>query len=677
MGGRAAEMTTSRHAVDAPPLPPAKAMAWDPTSTATLALPLCRPPPSSSTSRTAALGLGFIGGGIADETQRSDGITNNNKNDNIGVFLSHDGTGCPAEETECLIQCLDARDAWMAAARRLQLQSRTTTPRTTTTLTVTELSMEYRVAMCKCLMQLQEKAERRLLENNDANASVAADVSTAAASAAAAGGENDSAHDTNLIEEGNNMELLLVTYAISHLAEIFLLPSLADSSASSNTMSASHHYASNINGELFTDPSTAAVSRRLDGPAGSLTADTVRYLRKHHSKGVAFYMELPQVQSMLESDQPEYYRFTSTSSTPDNNVVIPGPFELPFWNLLFQLVIEGNLSAAWTLLSQHSACRHAERDIIISPDGQGFEILQRILLSAPLPGGRGDRYCDDSGLDDYFDEDMLEREEEEEEAEAEESRSSSGGRTLLLRHDQYHESDASDLDDIYFEYIDGVSSNAYLLWEALPRRADRIRMLRYHHNRRLHGGGTTTTTTADMDGSGSPTVPELYQPRVALNAFRVWQNTVREIAFPPAGIRSSIGPSSAQGVLAGLFRRFPPLQHIVSILVGEALPSLESSSSISWEGRLLMELLYSRPDIVPEDIAVRAKVAMDAAGTAYPTNSLTTIILSIMQGSAGQVIDTIFSVCGGSSGAALPATIVSVNYCPSSMSFRSSTVNHF
>jgi hypothetical protein len=100
------------------------------------------------------------------------------------------------------------------------------------------------------------------------------------------------------------MELLTVTFAISHLAEVFLLPSLASTSEMMITMP-STRYASNVQGK-FINASTAGSSSRLDGPAGSLTADTVRYLRKHHSKAVAFYMDMPQVQAMLESDQPEY-----------------------------------------------------------------------------------------------------------------------------------------------------------------------------------------------------------------------------------------------------------------------------------------------------------------------------------------------------------------------------------
>ena len=33
--------------------------------------------------------------------------------------------------------------------------------------------------------------------------------------------------------------------------------------------------------------------------------------------------------------------------------------------------------------------------------------LRAMLLSAPLPGGRVDGYCDDSGLDDYLEEELL------------------------------------------------------------------------------------------------------------------------------------------------------------------------------------------------------------------------------------------------------------------------------
>lgn len=387
-------------------------------------------------------------------------------------------------------------------------------------------------------------------------------------------------------------------------------------------------------------------------------------------------MEMPQVRTMLESDQPEYYRFpTSIPPDEDITIIIPGPYDAPFWNLLLQLVVRGELSMAWTLLSHHSTCRRArekaasfrnddddddeERDI--SLEGEGFETLHDLLLSAPLPGGRGDRYCDDAGLDDYLDEVLLEQEEEEEKKEKvgalsmdRRQRQQEDERDGLYEH-------AEDPGDIDFVLIDGVSSNSYLLWEALPRHANKLRTLRYRRDLRRCGRTVDDNIiTGENDSWESPMVPELYQARVALNAFRIWQDTIRDVAFP-AGIGSSMGHSSTLGGrgVAELFRRFPPLQQIMSILVGMVPPSIANYSSLSWSDNLLMELLYSRPDILPEDIAVRAKVAMGAGGV-NQKNSLEGIILSIMQGSAGQVIETMFSVCGGSSGAALPATMASV-----------------
>ena len=71
-----------------------------------------------------------------------------------------------------------------------------------------------------------------------------------------------------------------------------------------------------------------------------------------------------------------------------------------------------------------------------------------------------------------------------------------------------------------------------------------------------------------------------------------------------------------------------------------------------------MELLYSRPDIMPDDIATRAKVHMSKSGGGQ-SQALQELVLDIMNGSAGQVVEMMFSLCGGSSGAALLATMVS------------------
>ena len=86
----------------------------------------------------------------------------------------------------------------------------------------------------------------------------------------------------------------------------------------------------------------------------------------------------------------------------------------------------------------------------LSPEGQGFAALRAMLLSAPLPGGRGDGYCDDSGLDDYLEEELLSEGNDEDD-------------------DNNNDEGAEDPGDIDQILIDGVAPNACLLWEALPR----------------------------------------------------------------------------------------------------------------------------------------------------------------------------------------------------------------
>ena len=140
-----------------------------------------------------------------------------------------------------------------------------------------------------------------------------------------------------------------------------------------------------------------------------------------------------------------------------------------------------------------------------------------------------------------------------------------------------------------------------------------------------------------------------------MNAHQTWQETIRATAFP-AGLRG--GDDDA--VLSALFRRFPQLQQILSVLLGTVPSSIAKSTTLTWSEVLLVELLYSRPDIAPDDVAVRANAAMSAVGGGNGSSTLQGIVLSIMNGSAGQVVETMFSLCGGSSGAALPATMTSL-----------------
>ena len=474
---------------------------------------------------------------------QSDGI-------NFDVFLSHDGTGMSPVEAECLSRCLDARDKY--------IRSKTTTNKGG--VSVKELSMEYRAALCECLIRLQNKE----LEYNSTE------------------------------EEGNNFELLNSILAISYLAEIFLLP-VESSSISS--------YPTNPSGGGFFQ------SKRLDGPQGSLTADTVRYLRLHH---IGSLMDNPEILTMCNSDQPEYYK---------GKLSIPGPYSYPFWNLVLQLVITGELSQAWSLLSYHSACRFAEEDASDTELVEGFAALRSLLMAAPLPGGRGDVYGDDAGLDDYLEEELLEKGEGEGINDMEDS----------------EEHDVEDPGDINTILVDGISQNAYLLWEMLPRHADKLRTLRYRRDLRRCGRSDA------IEGSlESPSMPEFFTVNAALSAYRKWQETIRMTAFPSNG---------DEGVMSVLFERFPASKEILSILLGGSIPQ-SISNRLSWSELLLLELLYSRPNISPDDIVVRAANAMSKEN-----GPLEEVILNIMKGST---CETMFSVCGGSSGAALPAAVTSL-----------------
>ncbi|KAL7541441.1 hypothetical protein ACHAWF_006933, partial [Thalassiosira exigua] len=486
----------------------------------------------------------------------------------LDVFLSHDGTGCPPEEAECLLRCLDAREGREATRRELGPYDGRADP--------ARLSADYRAALCECLLRLRARADPE---------------------EGAVGGE-----------EGNNAELLAVAYAVAHLAEVFLLPRprpSASDPASSSTAAAA-----------------AAGGDPLDAPRGSVSAALARYLRLHHSGpgSAASPMDVPGVAEMMEGDQPEYQRGPSPA--------IPGPYDRPYWNLLLRLVVQGRLEDAWAVLSRSSACRAAEDEAAeaaarggnrcLSPEAEGFAALRAILLGAPLPGGRVDRFCaDDHGLDDDDgDEDDDEDDEEEEEED---------------------EEDAEDPGDVGEVVIDGLPPHTYLLWETLPRRAGRARALRLRRTlRRCGRAGDVADVPLEI-----PSLPRGYQPRAAISAHRAWQDAARDVV--------------EGDVLDALARRFPPLEGIVSVLLGGGAGDVDAG--LTWGEVLLAELLYARPDLAPDDVAARARAAMAKAGAGDPMEG---VLLSVMEGNGGRVVETAFGLCGGASGAALPAVMTSL-----------------
>ena len=118
-----------------------RAVAWDPTGTA--ALSIC--PVPTTTQQNQQKPAAPSSGATEDELL-------------LDVFLSHDGTGCNAEETECLLRQLDARDEWIEE----QQSQRGNHKSSSKIIALKKLSMDYRAAMCECLMQLQAKQQHRL-----------------------------------------------------------------------------------------------------------------------------------------------------------------------------------------------------------------------------------------------------------------------------------------------------------------------------------------------------------------------------------------------------------------------------------------------------------------------------------------------------------------------------------
>ena len=114
-----------------------------------------------------------------------------------------------------------------------------------------------------------------------------------------------------------------------------------------------------------------------------------------------------------------------------------GPYEHPYWNLLLRAVVRGELYAAWTLLSHHSAVGEEGGLHEISPDAEGFAALHAILLSAPIPGGRGEENDDN--------------------------------------YSRQIDGEVDYVNDV--SIVNGITPGANLLWESNPRGAHRLQQL--------------------------------------------------------------------------------------------------------------------------------------------------------------------------------------------------------
>ena len=450
----------------------------------------------------------------------------------LNTIFSHTGVGCNEHELAALAQIIDAAEAHSELSSQKQRSSWDV---------LKALSKAYRGALRDCLCRWEDN----LVELEETGGMDADN-------------EQEQQQQQQHLEV-EHLEFLKLVYAVTHLSEIFLLPP--------PTETTSLDYYDSI----------------YDIP-GALTADTVRYLRHHHTVNALQQVDPDVLQELMDSMHPDQV---------DNGA--------PYWKLMNTLVQRGNLEQAWALLSRHSLCRRASdahanahnnnnnlgndgsssmvleeyEELTLEKVQEGFSDLRRILLSAPLPGGRDDAEDIDLGDDG---------------SKPETSSSSNNNYEVLL---------------------ENVEPNGYMRWE--------------------------TSRTASQ-GPGGSDFPTSYTPTIASRVRQNWQQYVVDL------------PSIAQ-----LKRRIPQLETMLNILLG----NLKGIAFDTWAEALLAELIYANPLILPGNIQVRAeKLMKQYARTTTHGGEMDQVLLKIMQGNAGSVIEVLFAF-GGGSGAALPATMVS------------------
>jgi hypothetical protein len=155
------------------------------------------------------------------------------------------------------------------------------------------------------------------------------------------------------------------------------------------------------------------------------------------------------------------------------------------------------------------------------------------------------------------------------------------------------------------EYIEGIPSSAYRLWES------------------------------NCDESGSSDFPIHFDPHSAYQVYQLWKESV-----------NGISP------LQRLRRRIPEVNRILCLISGD-FRYIEFGS---WQEELCAELLYKIPNIRLVDVPTRTALVIKKFND--PPIKFDPIILNVMKGNAGAVIQMMNDVLAGASMAALPAVMV-------------------
>ncbi|KAL3903704.1 MAG: hypothetical protein SGILL_010346, partial [Bacillariaceae sp.] len=425
----------------------------------------------------------------------------------IGTTYADNGVGCNTFESSALMKLLDARDAYL----------KNNPDAVGSYPSMHKLCKEYCSIMSECAMEwgdfLKEKTQEAEEEDMDV------EKVTRESSASAEG-----------------LELLQLVFALTDLSGTFLL--LPGQTGPRNLAGA---------GGGGLDYYEDTISQ-----PGAVTAETVRFLRRHVLGAVDDQFDDTEFAEMYDSVQPDQFNGGDI-----------------YWKAIEANLIRGYLEEAWLLLSNHSMARRLnevdmEQDegmdeylrASLAEDRDGFLALRQVLLSAPIPGGRVESN-DDAEIGDQM---------------------------------------------VDTEDIDGISNLAYQLWDATDN-------------------GSTFH----------------FEPR---HAHQMWQNWQQTIKMMPE--------------LHRLRSRIPQLNRLLDMLSGD----FRQVQFASWSDELCADLLYKIPDIKMVDICARTKDVMKAD----PDKSSADLkegIASIMNGNAGSVISLAYKL-GGSSGAALPATVTSL-----------------
>lgn len=158
----------------------------------------------------------------------------------------------------------------------------------------------------------------------------------------------------------------------------------------------------------------------------------------------------------------------------------------------------------------------------------------------------------------------------------------------------------------------------------------------------------------DTHGDDSGDSPIVFTPKAAMIHHDNWQKYVER------KVRHKLL----------LSKWVPEIDKIVSILCGD----FSGIDFEAWPEKLCAEILYRKPDCRPRDLSGLTKRAMKEFQA--QDEPFAGPILKIMAGDAGTAIATLYQL-GGSSGAALPTTLVSTIFpCETDCNDRFLTVIH-